>query len=178
MTSTASPADPPADDEIVTQILSRRRRRLPVVTLVLGVAVAIGAGFVGGAYAQRHYGSTSSSGSGSSLSALRSQFASRFGGRTGSTGGTGTFTFGGGGGFGGAAPTVGTVTLIKGNDIYVTTSTGSTVIVHAGTATVSKTVSGTVKTILPGDTVSVTGTAGANGSTTARAITIQGGGNG
>jgi hypothetical protein len=173
MTSTASPVAPPADDdEIVTQILARRRRRLPLVTLVLGVAVAIGAGFVGGAYAQRHYGSTSSgSGSSGSLSALRSQFASRFGGRT--TGGSGgTFSFGG------AAPTVGTVTLIKGTDLYVTTSTGSTVIVHAGKATVSKSVTGTVKSILPGDAVSVTGTPGANGSTTARSISIQGGGNG
>jgi hypothetical protein len=156
MTSTASPVAPPADDEIVTQILARRRRRLPVVTLVLGIAVVIGAGFVGGAYAQRHYGSTSSgSGNTGNLSALR------------------TFSFGGG-----AAPTVGTVTLIKGNDIYVTTSTGSTVIVHAAKATVSKSVTGTVKSILPGDTVSVTGTAGANGSTTASAISIQGGGNG
>jgi hypothetical protein len=170
MTSTASPVAPPADDEIVTQILARRRRRLPVVTLVLGIAVVIGAGFVGGAYAQRHYGSTSSgSGNTGNLSALRSQFASRLG----RTGGGGTFSFGGG-----AAPTVGTVTLIKDNDIYVTTSTGSTVIVHAAKATVSKSVTGTVKSILPGDTVSVTGTAGANGSTTASAISIQGGGNG
>jgi len=162
MTSTASPVAPPADDddEIVTQILARRRRRLPVVTLVLGLAVAIGAGFAGGAYAQRHYGSTSSGSSAGGLSALRSQFASRFGGG-------GRFSFGGA-----AAPTVGTVTLIKGNDIYVTESDGTTVIVHAGGAAVTKTVTGTVKSILPGETVSVVG------GTTARSITIEGGGNG
>jgi hypothetical protein len=166
MTSTAAPVIPADDDEIVTQILARRRKRLPLVTLSLALAAAIGAGFVGGAYAQRHYG-PSTSGS-NAASALRSAFASRFGGA-----GAGRFSFGRS-----AAPTAGTVTLIKGNDIYVTTSSGTTIIVHAGTATVTKTSSGTVKSILPGDSVSVVGTQQANGSTTARTIAIQGGGNG
>ena len=71
------------------------------------------------------------------------------------------------------------MTLIKGSSLYVTDATGNTVLVHTSPASrVSRTVSGTVQTIHPGDTVTVTGVQAKNGSYTAAAITIAGGANG
>jgi hydrogenase maturation factor len=71
------------------------------------------------------------------------------------------------------------VTLIKGSTLYVTDASGNTVLVHttAGSA-VQKTVAATVKTVHPGDSVTVTGTQASDGSYSARQITIGGGSNG
>ncbi|HEY2327404.1 MAG TPA: hypothetical protein VGH52_07970 [Gaiellaceae bacterium] len=167
------------DGELLTQLVARRRRRTPVLTAVLAVALAAAAAFVGGVEIQKHYGSSSASGGGggANLASLASRFAARSGGtgtRT-SSGGTGGFGAFFGGGAGGGA-TVGTVTLIKGNDIYVTDSSGTTTIVHTANASVTKSVAGSVKSIAPGDTVTVVGTQGSNGSTTARSITVNGNG--
>jgi hypothetical protein len=182
MTTTAHAAPiPDGDDELLTQIITRRKRRTPLLTLMLAIGVAAAVAFVGGVEIQKHYGSTSSAGGGSNanLAALASRFA-----RTGTGTGTGTAGRGGGGGtfFGGqgaaagGGATVGTVTLIKGNDLYVTDSSGNTTIVHAKSARVTKSVTGSVKSIAPGDTVTVVGTTGSNGSTTARSITVNGNG--
>ena len=168
MTTTHSNVTPPADDELVTQILARRRRRTPIVTLALVVAVAAGGAFVGGAEAQKHLGSGSS---GSSASSARNALAARFGsGSSRSSGARGQSGGSGGFGFGGA--TAGTVTLIKDKDLYVTDSSGNTVIVHAAGATVTKTVTGSLQTIRPGDAVTVIGSQSSNGSTTARTIVV------
>jgi outer membrane murein-binding lipoprotein Lpp len=176
MTTTPATAAVPPDDALLTQIIARRRRRTPLVTLALAAAVTAGVAFFGGVEIQKHYGTASAASSGnSSFAALASRFAAGRGAATG-TGRTGT---GGasffGGGAGGAV--IGTVTLIKGNDIYVTDTSGTTTIVHAGSATVTKSVTGSLKSINPGDAVTVVGTQGSNGSTTARSITV-GGGNG
>jgi hypothetical protein len=166
------------DDEFVTEILARRRRRTPMLTLGLVVLVAAAAAFLLGLEAQKHWGTSSSSsgGAASARSAFAAAFAnrsatSRTGGFTGARGATtGAPSFGGAAG-GGA--TAGTVTLIKGSTLYVTDSTGNTVLVHTSpSSTVTKTVSGTVKSILPGDAVTVVGTQATNGSYTARAITV------
>jgi len=188
MTTDASPLSPPADDELVTQILERRRRRTPFLTLALVVGVAAAAAFVGGVEVQKHYGSSgsaSNSAQNSALSALAARFRAGAGGaaRSGRSGFFGGFAGGGAGGLAGAGggATSGTVTLIKGKDIYVTDSSGNTVLVHAATASVTKSVTGSVRSILPGETVTVIGAQARNGSYTARSITIGtsgGGGNG
>jgi hypothetical protein len=159
------------DNSLAAELLARRRKRLPAMTLALVILVAAALAFVGGIEAQRHWGTSTSS-----TTAASSAFAARFGART-AGGGAPTF---GAGGFGGVAGggTTGTVTLIKGSTLYVTDSSGNTVLVHTTAGTrVSKTAAGTVKSIHPGDTVTVTGTPGSNGSTNARQVTI-GGGNG
>ncbi|MEY2403877.1 MAG: hypothetical protein QOD38_1428, partial [Acidimicrobiaceae bacterium] len=53
----------------------------------------------------------------------------------------------------------------SGNTVLVNTTAGSTV---------NKTVSGTIKSVHPGDSVTVTGTQNADGSYSARGITIGG----
>ena len=164
-------------DDFVAEILTRRKRRLPILTAILVLAVAAAGAFIAGAEVQKHYGKTSSATSGGTGAASAfSAFASRLragGAGPGGGGGGGLFAGGAGGG------TAGTVTLIKGSSLYVTDATGNTVLVHTSAASrVTKTVSGSVQAIHPGDTVTVTGVQAKNGSYTAAAITIAGGANG
>lgn len=69
--------------------------------------------------------------------------------------------------------TVGQVAFVKGSTLYVTDTQGNTLRVKAAAgATVSKTVSSSVKAIHPGETVLVTGTANANGAIIAQSIRV------
>jgi hypothetical protein len=169
MTATAHTDVPSTSDDLATEILRRRRKKLPRLTAALALAVALGAGIVGGIEIQKHYGGSSTT---AGTTGGATAFASRLAG-----GRTGGFGFGGFGRFGGGAGggTAGTVTLIKGSTLYVTEPSGNTVVVHTSPSSrVTKSVSGTVQTIHPGDAVTVTGAQAANGSYTASTITIAG----
>jgi hypothetical protein len=166
MTTTAVHPDTPtpARDGIAAELLARRRKKLPAITAALALAVAVTAGVVGGVEVQKHWGA-------STASAIPAR-AAGFPGFPG-------FAGRGGGATAGATGTNGTVTLIKGSTLYVTDASGNTVLVHttAGSA-VQKTVAATIKTVHPGDSVTVTGTQASDGSYSARQITIGGGSNG
>jgi hypothetical protein len=174
MTTTQPELTADGGDDFVAEILTRRKRRLPILTAILVLAVAAGGAFIAGAEVQKHYGKSSSATGGTGAASAFSAFASRLrSGGAGPGGGGGLFAGGAGGG------TAGTVTLIKGSSLYVTDSTGNTVLVHTSPASrVTRSVSGSVQTIHPGDTVTVTGVQAKNGSYTAAAITIAGGANG
>jgi hypothetical protein len=170
MTTTAvHPEQPTAAHEgLASELLARRRKKLPALTAALALAVAVAGGAIGGVEAQKHWGASSAA------ATPGAGFAARFGGRPG--GGAGGFPGAGGFGAGGAGgATTGTVTLIKGSTLYVTDASGNTVLVHttAGSA-VQKTVSGTLKTVHPGDSVTVTGSQNNDGSYSAQKITIGG----
>jgi len=168
MSTTAVHSDtPPAAHEgLASELLARRRKKLPALTAALALAVAVAGGLVGGVEAQKHWGASSSP-SATGRPAGFAGFGGRAGGRPGG--------FPGGAGAAGGGATSGTVTLIKGSTLYVTDASGNTVLVHttAG-STVDKTVSGTIKSVHPGDSVTVTGTQSADGSYSARGITIGG----
>lgn len=158
------------DDELVTEIIARRRRRTPKLTLALVVLVAAAGAFALGALAQKHWGSSSSAGGGANRASAFAAFASRAAAGGRATAGGGFRAFGGaaGGGF-----ETGTVTLIKGSTLYITNATGNTVMVRTTPgSSVTKTVGGSVRSIVPGDTVTVVGTRASNGSYTARSIAI------
>ena len=161
---------PTASGGLAAELLARRRKRLPMLTLALIVLVAAVAAFIGGIEANKHWGksSTSSSGIPSSVAAA---FAGRgFPGGASSRAGAGGFPA-----FGAANATTGTVTLIKGVTIYVTNAAGNTFLVKTSARSrVSKSVSGSVKTIHPGDSVTVTGSQNKDGSISARQVTIGG----
>ena len=169
MTTTAAHSDAhtAVNEGLAAELLARRRKKLPALTAALALAVAIALGLIGGVEAQKHWGASSSA-----APARPGGFPGGFAGRGAGAGG-----FAGLGGAG-ASGTNGTVTLIKGSTLYVTDATGNTVLVKttAG-STVKKTVSGTIKSVHPGDSVTVTGTHNTDGSYSANAITI-GGGNG
>ncbi len=147
---------------------------LPIVTAVLAV-LAIGAGaFFAGVRVEKSKVHVSSTAAG--LTAA--QLAARFGGAGAGTG-TGASTAapsstasgapgagagGGAAGAGGAADAsgraniVGTVTVVQGNTLYVTDATGNTVKVttNSGT-TITKTATGTMQDLAPGQSVVIRG---------------------
>jgi hypothetical protein len=170
MTTTAVHSDAPTavHEGLAGELLARRRKKLPALTAALALAVAIALGLIGGVEAQKHWGASSAATTG--RPAGFPGFAGRAGGAGGGAGG-----FPGAGGAAGGGGTSGTVTLIKGSTLYVTDASGNTVLVNttAG-STVNKTVSGTIKSVHPGDSVTVTGTQNADGSYSARGITIGG----
>jgi hypothetical protein len=171
MTTTAvhPEAQTAAHDGLASELLARRRKKLPALTAALALAVAIAAGLVGGVEAQKHWGASSSA-----VAGRPAGFAG-FAGRGGGAPGGGGFPGLAGGTAGGGGATNGTVTLIKGTTLYVTDAGGNTVLVHTtGASNVKKTVSATTKTIHPGDSVTVTGTQNKDGSYSAQAITIGG----
>jgi hypothetical protein len=152
-------------DGLAAELVKRRRKKLPALTVALALAVAIAAGAILGVEAQKHWGSAASA------TPTRS-FPSGFPGA-----GAGSGFPSGAAGFGAAGFTAGgtsgTVTLIKGSTLYVTDASGNTVLVHTtASSRVSKTVAGTVKSVHPGDSVTVVGTKSKDGSYKARQVTI------
>jgi hypothetical protein len=163
----------PFDDDLEGRL--QARAPIPITKLTVGLAslVLLVAGFLGGVLVQKNFGTSSTSNSGAGAfnpAALASRAAAGgFGGRGGGAGtGSGTST-----GTGGAA-TTGTVTLVDGTTVYVTTSAGDVVIVHTdANTTVQSTQTGAVKDIKVGSSVTVNGTTGSDGSVTATRITQQ-----
>ncbi len=161
---------PELEDDYFEEELPQRplRRRFgPATWIMLGLAMAAIAFYAGVRVEKHNVGSSSST---SNLSSLISRFRNAANARgTGATGG-GTTTFGGGGG---AAS--GTITLIDGNNIYVTQADGSIVkvITNPGSQ-FSITSSGTVANLHPGDNVTVTGPNDGNGNVTALTVTDTG----
>ena len=167
---------PPRADNLAEELAARPpRARLPKATLALTAGFLIALGFIGGVLTQKHYGGTSAAGGG------RAALASTFAGARGT--GTGRGTFGGGaGGAGGAAGTgvggfgansiTGSITVVSGDTLYITSSTGTVYTVKtSGSTTVKVSSSGTLSQLKPGQTVTISGTAGSGGTVDATTIT-------
>lgn len=172
------------DDDLAHALAARpQRSKLPGLTAFLVAAVLVAGGFVGGVITQKHEGGTSAGGG--NTAALAAAFRNRgagAGATTGTGAGTGSGAATGAGGLGAAAggsgSTVGTVKLVDGNKIYLTTTDGATVVVDTGpTTTIKVTKSGVPADLPPGTTVVVQGTTGADGVVKATTVT-QGGGAG
>jgi hypothetical protein len=174
MTRPADVSDLP-ENELLNEILSRRRRHLPKLTIALTVVLVVGLAFVVGAEVQKRYGTATSSSSSSTGTAAAAFARARASGGLPSFGGGGSAPAGA---FGAAGSgTSGTVTLIKGSSLYVTDSSGNTVLVKtAAGSRVTKTVTSSVKRILPGAVVTVVGTKAKDGSYTATSISVSNGG--
>lgn len=164
----------------------RRRLLAPLPLALLGVLL-IACGFIAGVLVEKGQTSSSSSG-GSGAAGLAARFASlrgASGAGSGASAGAGTAPTGAAGGFGAGGSggargaTVGQVAYVAGSTLYVTTAEGNTVKVKTSEAsTVTKTVTASVKSIRPGETVVVTGASGANGQISAESIRVGGAGGG
>jgi hypothetical protein len=162
----------------------RRRRRLvgaggnPLALVLLGVLLAA-CGFIGGVLIEKGETSSTSS-SGSAAAGL----ASRFRALRGAAGaGAGSAAAGSSAASSTAAgftrPTAGTVAYLAGKTLYVTNSEGNTIKVTTSAATsVTKTVKASVKSIHPGETVTITGETGSGGSVSAESISVGSSGGG
>jgi len=152
--------DPPAPAPASDLLPPGGKKGLPRITVILGVGLLAAATFLAGIEAQKQWGGSSSSGNSGRFAA----FAAANGGtaRTGANGTQGGTGAQGAGGFfrrGGGGFTTGTVKLVQGSTIYVTTTDGNTVQVTVpSTATISKSVTEKVSGIHPGDTVTAIGT--------------------
>ncbi len=134
--------------------------RLPWPVAVLLVLLLAFGGVWAGAYMQR------SSSSSSASSPFGGSFSLPSGAALGrGTGGTGAFPGTSTGG------TSGTVTDIIGDTLYVTTASGSLVAVTVGTnTTVDRNAKSSLSALQPGDTVTVQGTKGEDGTVTASSV--------
>jgi hypothetical protein len=151
-----------------------RRRRLGALTAVLALLLAVGVGVVGGVALQKHRTPAQSTAAAGGFAALRGQFA----GARGAGAGAGAGAGGGAGGAGGAAA-VGTIQLVDGSKIYVTTANGGVVKVTTSDATtISRSSKAPVSALAPGETVVVQGTTNSDGTVTATAVTDGGAGAG
>jgi len=132
----------------------------PLTRVLLAVVVAA-AGFIGGVLVERNQQPAAASTT-STPAAFRGAGANANGGGAG------------GGGAGGGA-TVGTITLIDGTNVYVTTAQGDVVKVLTNPqTTISVSKNGTLSDLDPSKTVAVQGATNADGTVTASQIT-QGG---
>jgi hypothetical protein len=155
-----------------------RRRLLTPVPLALLAVLIIACGFIAGVLVEK--GQTGSGSSSGAAASLASRFAALRGGRSGAgaTGASGASSTGAAAAGGGGA-TSGQVSYVAGSTLYVTTAEGNTVkVTTSAGSTVTKTVKASVKGIHPGETVLVTGAAGANGAINAESIRVGAGAGG
>jgi hypothetical protein len=130
------------------------RRKLPLATLVLALLAVGAAGFFVGVKVEKSKVPVSNT-----AAARAAAFGAAGAGAAG-TGAAGTGAVGGAGtgAVGGAASIIGTVTVVDGTTLYVTDTTGDTVKVTTNTGTtVTKTDTGTVSDLAPGETVVIRG---------------------
>jgi hypothetical protein len=152
--------DPPEED-MEWVYASARRRKLSWVTAVLAIGAAVAIWFAAGVRVQKGQVTTTAT-------------AGASGRRAAAAAGGGAAALGTGGG-GGAGATRGTVKLIDGTNLYVTDSNGNVIKVSTTGASFTKTVAGAVTDVRPGDTVTIIGPAGADGTVTARTVVLGGG---
>jgi hypothetical protein len=146
---------------------------------VLGALALLLGGFLGGVQVQKHYGATTTGANRAAGFNGRNRGGAggypNFAGGTGQAGGGTSRT--GGGATAPAAPagTSGTVKLVDGSTIYVQTADGSLVTVKTtGRTSISTATRSTLKDVKAGDSVSVEGAAGTDGTVSATSVTATG----
>jgi len=150
------------------------RRRLGPLTMILcGLLAAVGA-FAGGVVVEK--GHVASATTTVARAAVTSANTATGGAPARSAGAAGA-TAGAVGSGGGTGQTVGTVTLVDGANVYVTESGGTVVKIATTPASqVSVSSPGTTASIKLGDTVTASGTTGADGTVTAASLRDTGAG--
>lgn len=165
----------PIDERDLSEMVARDGKPLFTrLTAILGLAAL----FLGGIIVGAHFQSQNASATASSAAAGASRNA--FAGQ-GSRGAGATSAFGGGafggGAFGGLGTPVaaGQIKLIDGANIYVTTGSGSVVKVATDNTTrIRKSATLTIDQLKIGDTVTVSGQNGADGTVSATSINVGG----
>ena len=146
--SATADGTPALDDALWPAQARGRRISLAPVTTLLSVALIALLGLWGGAELQKRQGGGSASAAASGAAA---GFAGRFGGGARAGGATGTGAATGG-------VTAGTVTVISGKTLYLTSSSGAIVkATLTGSTTYSRNAKATKASLKPGDTAIIQG---------------------
>ncbi|MFF5076815.1 hypothetical protein ACFY36_07170 [Actinoplanes sp. NPDC000266] len=182
-TAVLSMTDPPKgdDDGFATELAKAAPKRWwNKGTLVLGAIVLLVGGFAGGLQAQKQWGDSGTAGGGGNRAAAfgGGQNRAGYGAAGGFPGGGQGFPGAGAAGNGtastAAAATTGKVKLVNGTTIYVETADGTVVTVKTdGKTKVSTATSGKVADVKAGQSVTIQGAAGTDGSVTATSVTAQ-----
>ncbi|AGL18286.1 hypothetical protein [Actinoplanes sp. N902-109] len=169
----------PATDDFSAELAKAAPRQWwNKTTIGLGAAVLLCGGFVGGLQVQKHYGTSATASTARPGGQGRGNFPQGGGGYPGRQGGG--QNSGGGAAPGAAAPgstaaagsTTGKVKLVDGTTVYVETSDGTVVTVRTSGGTAVQTASkGKLKDLRTGDSVTVQGSSGADGTVTATTVT-------
>lgn len=155
------------DEEWVSQTTSGIRLGLPIACLCAILLVA--GGFWAGAELEKSH---AGSGTGS-LASLAARFPSGLG--SGATGASGARGSGGPGGFaglglGGGGATTGTISTVDGNSLYVQASSGLVKVTLNKQTTITRNSDAAAEDLRPGDTVTIQGGTGTNGTVTATSV--------
>ncbi|MFN8172035.1 MAG: DUF5666 domain-containing protein [Candidatus Nanopelagicales bacterium] len=168
------------NDEDLASLLAKREHARPNrATWALLALIVLAVGFVGGAFAQSKWGTSSSSTGGMPDFSAMSGAATggQASGVTTGSSGQGSAQSGGQGGFGGGGMTFGTIASVDGNTLTVTDSSGKTITVAVpSSATVTANQEVSLAELAAGDTVIVRGETGDDGTITATSVTEGAGG--
>jgi hypothetical protein len=182
------PADPepehPRDDDLAKELAKAAPKQWwNKATVVLAAAALLVGGFVGGLQAQKQWGSSGTTANGARAGAFPGAAgAGRYGGGTGTGAGAYGLPGGGTGQPGGTVPqagattaatgTTGTVKLVNGTTIYLQTPDGDVVTVKTdGKTSVSTARKGKLSDVKAGQSVTVQGATGTDGTVTATSVT-------
>ncbi|MGW4382129.1 hypothetical protein [Kitasatospora sp. NPDC004531] len=170
-------ATAPDARDITAELAAPPRRKLPWPTLALAGGLIAVLSFAGGVWYQKDNGPA-----GGGTRASGGQLPGGQNGQQGGRRGTGQFPGAGQNGQGGQQPggggfTRGTVKQVDGTTVYLTDANGNTVKVTTGDSTrVTTTKEGKVGDLQPGQSVTVLGSKGADGSYSATQLTEGGAG--
>jgi hypothetical protein len=176
------PAVPPPDEQDGREDLASElakaapRRWWNRGTLVLGAVAVLLAGFLGGLQVQKHWGTAATASNQTGTAGFNRNTTGGYQGFPGGAGRPGGFGTGTGSGAAAsasaAAATTGTVKLVDGSTIYVQTPDGDVVTVKTtGKTSVQTSAKSSLKNIKAGQTVTVQGPAGSDGTVTATSVT-------
>ena len=176
------PADPeladPRDDDLAKELAKAAPKKWwNKATIVLTATVLLVGGFVGGLQAQKQWGTSGTTAAGIPGGGAfpgAGTGAGRYGAGGFPGGGTGTGQQGlpNAGATTAAAGTTGTVKLVNGSTIYVQTTDGDVVTVKTdGKTSVSTATKGKVSDVKVGQSITVQGATGSDGTVTATSVT-------
>ena len=176
--------EPVYEDELDEEFAPRPKAKLGAATIALAALLLAGLGFIVGVYVQKHDGPTSNTNTAAAAFANRARAGGftgegggGFGGGApaggGAAGGAGGGTGGGTGGTSATTPAViGTVVSVNGNTMVVKNFAGKEITVTlSGDTSVTK--AATAADLTAGQSVTVSGATGTDGSVTASSVVAR-----
>jgi hypothetical protein len=153
-------SEPSGNDDIFEELAKAQPRHWRTrTTATLAMLVLLVGGFLAGSQVEKHWGASATTAAGPNVATFpRPNFSGNPQGASAGPAASGAIT--------------GTVKLVDGDTVYITTSDGQTIVVKTSASTVVRTTKGgSLSDLTSGSTVSIEGQTGSDGSVTATTIT-------